>query len=322
MDSSEDQAARLILALDDLIDGERAIPALIALGPSAIPPLRRFLIERDPTTVYHPRRWAVRALAALDAREVLVEYLLSPHHPDPEIRLAEEAVRNAAILEFLRWPDRATIRFLLELSQRYMLPALAEVFGSLRVEEAIPFLDRSLEDDVCRPAAETALAAIGEPARAPLLLSLDYRMPTAETESPSSLRRRRAILRVLAEIGPAPADAPRIAPLLGEPDPEIAIRAAVLLARAGVRSVTPAAAERLIELTAGAPWFLLSDLEDCLVAWAADARPLIQATLARRAAAPLEERVRDQSLRVLLRVARRAGWDPAAPPPPLPPCIL
>ena len=141
MSAPESEAERLTAALNSLLEGEIAKAALIALGPAAIPALRRFLLEGRPGTVYQPRRWAVEALGALGAREVLMEYLSLPRAPDPQIEFAEEAVRNAAIREFLRWPDAATVSFLL--AKRMMLPALVEVFGQLRVLEAIPYLDRA-----------------------------------------------------------------------------------------------------------------------------------------------------------------------------------
>lgn len=49
--------------LDD--EAERLVAALIALGEKAIGPLRRFLLEGRPSTVYQPRRWAVQALGGL-----------------------------------------------------------------------------------------------------------------------------------------------------------------------------------------------------------------------------------------------------------------
>jgi hypothetical protein len=103
--------------------------------------------------VYQPRRWAVEALGALGAREVLMEYLSLPPVPDPQVEFAEQAVRNAAVREFLRWPDDATVSFLLALAGRMMLPGLAEVFGQLRLAEAIPYLDRAWKTTSagCRP---------------------------------------------------------------------------------------------------------------------------------------------------------------------------
>jgi hypothetical protein len=44
-DALDDDAARLVAALDNLMEGEGVVTALVALGASAIGPLRRFLLE-------------------------------------------------------------------------------------------------------------------------------------------------------------------------------------------------------------------------------------------------------------------------------------
>jgi HEAT repeat protein len=302
-------AELLVRALDNLREGGGAVTALVALGAPAVGPLRRFLIEGRPGTVYQPRRWAVQALGALGARQVLMEYLASPPPEDPEIRLAEEAVRNAAIREFLRWPDSGTTAFLLCIARDAMLPALAEVFGAMQLPEAIPFLLRALEDDVCRLPAEEALGRIGEPARADLIRSANTPLPGPGAESPSSLRRRRSALRVLASIGAAPTDWPALRGLLRDQDPEIVALCGSLAVQAGVGADREEIIRRLIEAGADAPWFVQEDIADALVAWFDDARPAIEAEIARRMGKPEAERVQDRLLRLLLHVARRAGQD-------------
>lgn len=301
------EAERLVRALESLRDGEGAVTALVALGPPAVPPLRDFLLHGRPGTVFQPRQWAVLALGGLGARGVLMDYLVSPPPADPQIRFAEEAVRNTAVREFRRWPDAITRRFLLDLSETQMLAALAEIFGQMRTVEAIPFLDRALEDDVCRPAAEEALLALGAAARGPLIASAAIRLPSAETETPSSLRRRQSVLRVLKDTGIEVRDWPRLRPLLDEPDPEIAVGACVLAVRCGARDDAGAVVERLIGIAGCAPWFLLEDIASCLLAWRDEARSRMEAEIARRMRAPEAGRVQDQTLRLLLRVKRRAG---------------
>ncbi len=308
----EGEAERLVAALDSLMEGEGAVTALVALGPKAIAPLRRFLLEGRPRTVYQPRRWAVQALGGLDARDVLVEYLSLPPSADPQLRFAEDAVQNAAIREFLRWPGAETTTFLLGLSKNKMRAGLVDVFGKLRLVEAIPYLDRALEDDVCHLAAEEALITIGEPARGALILSATTKLLDGDTEIPSSLRRRQSALRVLSEIGIRREDWQRILRLVTEDDAEIAVRASVILVKAGAVEAQEPVVARLIAVSGTAPWFLQEDIVECLLAWFDPARPDIEAEVARRMKAPEIDRVCDQCLRLLLRVMRRARQETTA----------
>jgi hypothetical protein len=302
-----EQAERLVAALNSLLEGEGVVTALVALGPVAIAPLRRFLLDGRPSTVYQPRRWAVQALGGLGAREVLVEYLTSRLPADPQLRFAEEAVQNAAVREFLRWPDAATADFLLDLSRKRMLSGLVEVLGKLRLVEAIPYLDRALEDDVCRLPAEEALIEIGEPARQAVILSATTPLPDKDNETTSSLRRRQSALHVLSSIGTRPEDWPSLRSLLQEEDPEIVVRCCVLAVTARIQDDREAVVARLIAMTGKAPWFLQEDLVECLVEWFDVARSAIDDELSRRMMAPEIDRVRDQSLRLLLRVSRLAN---------------
>jgi hypothetical protein len=223
------------------------------------------------------------------------------------LRFAEDAVRNAAVLEFLRWPGPATEAFLLDLSRRAMLPSLVEVFGRLRTLEALPYLERALQDDFCRLPAEDALFALGEPARPALLLSAATPRPSPSAETPSSLRRRQSALRVLARLGAAPADWPALRPLTADEDHEIAVRACSFAVQLAAPGEFPAIAARLIELSALAPWDLLDDIAASLTVLFPHVRPAIELEITRRLQAPPAARLRDQTLRILLRVRRLAA---------------
>jgi len=67
-----DEVHRLIHKLESLCSGEEAVEFLLGLGPVAIEPLSDFLLEGKPSKVFQPRLWAVKALARLAAREVLI----------------------------------------------------------------------------------------------------------------------------------------------------------------------------------------------------------------------------------------------------------
>jgi hypothetical protein len=69
---------RLRAAIDklrSLHDGDRGVIEIAACGRRAIPALRALLFEREPSGLYQPRCQAVKALAALEAYDVLIEYL-------------------------------------------------------------------------------------------------------------------------------------------------------------------------------------------------------------------------------------------------------
>ena len=187
-----------------------------------------------------------------------------------------------------------------------MRAGLVDVFGKLRLVEAIPFLDRALQEDCNRLAAEDALIAIGEPVREALIYSATPTLPAGDLESPSSVRRRQSALRVLAVTGIRGEDWPVLRPLLQEEDSEIVARTCVLAVNAGILDDREAVIARLLAISGTAPWFLQEDIVDCLLARFEVARPAVEAEIERRMKAPEAERVRDQCLRLLLRVMRRA----------------
>jgi hypothetical protein len=66
---------------------------LVACGQSAIGPLRRFLLEGTPSSIFVPRQRAARARARLMAKDVLLEYLRRDREiSDPTVAHGEEAV--------------------------------------------------------------------------------------------------------------------------------------------------------------------------------------------------------------------------------------
>ena len=219
----------LIRQLNSLHRGDAIVGQLIAAGEAAIGPLRRFLLEGRPASLYEPRRWAVEALGGLRANDVLLEYLHSePSISDPMVRMGEDVVRDAAIRELASSRTEGFRLELLELSRRRLTPALVEALGEFgRVEDA-PVLDRALEDDVCRPAAEDSLRRIGAPAIPALALSAATPLPDRPSETSSSIRRRRSALKLLAELGPDGRQWIAIESALEDPDAQISILAAQL----------------------------------------------------------------------------------------------
>lgn len=300
------EAVRLVESLNDLMSGEAVVTALVQLGSRAITPLRTFLLEGRPSTVYHPRRWAVAALGGLGAVDVLFEYLNNPRKiDDPQLRFAEEPVQNAAIRALAAQADQGIVQFFLEFSKRKMLPSLAEVFGQLQCTAALPFLDRALEDDVCRPEAENAFRKVGAPARSHLVMSAITPRPSADAETPSSLRRRRSALSLLVDIGIGPENWEELKQLVMDEDPELFIHLCVLAADAGIQEREDLA-RRLIGAFPVAPWDLHESVEQCLTTWFEVAEPLIEEEVRRRTAVHQARPGFDETLRFLSRVLRSA----------------
>lgn len=305
MDASEESEIReLIAELDSLRSGERVVALLVAYGAGAVEPLRDYLLEGRPSAVFQPRLGAVKVLAALGAREVLLEYLLNPKPIlDPVVRLAEESVESEAARSLAFWRTEETFQLLLDLSHTRMLIGLIDALAEFGRAEAIPFFDRALEDDFYRPAAEEAFRKLGAAARPALVLSLLTPLPGRAAETPSSLRRRRSAAGLLAETGIGVADWNALQPLLDEEQPEIVVAAAKMAVSAGTREDWGMAASRLLDVLPSSAWYLHEDIEEILVALGE--KMLVNEEVERRLRLPERARVQDRALPVLLRVRRR-----------------
>ncbi|HTX37913.1 MAG TPA: hypothetical protein VME43_22945 [Bryobacteraceae bacterium] len=302
------EASRLVACLQSLMEGESAVAELAACGPRAIPPLREFLLAGRVASVPQPRMWAVDALALLGAREVLIEYLQSSvSAADPQLQFAEDAVRNTAGRRLSAWRDDQTFEILLTVARRRQLPGVIETLAGFGRVEAMPCLDRALEDDLCRGAAEDGFRKLGPAARGALLVSAATPLPLGGEETPSSLCRRRSVLGLLAEIGVEPENWPELRPLLEERDPEMLTRLAQIAATVADAEGRARAARALVGALEGLPWFVRKDAEAALVALAPESRAPIQAEVARRSAKPPLVRAGDEVLRMLLRIRPRTS---------------
>jgi HEAT repeat protein len=303
---------RLICELKSLYKGEEAVASLIALGPIAIEPLSKFLLEGEPSKVFHPRLWAVKALAGLRARDVLVAYLLQEMYiADPEERFGEEAVASAAARSLAAWPDEDTRRFLLELSERRLLVGLIDALGEFKALEAIPYFERALEDDFYRAAAENAFLKLGPRAREALSQSAVTSKPGSAAETPGSLERRRSAVRLLNGIGISAAHWQVLRSLLRETDAELVVEASKL----GIQFASPEdrslMAHRMIGLLASTSWPLRAEIEETLVKLKHEAVHEVAEEISRRLEQPPDIRALDGYLRALLRVEGR--WEKSTP---------
>lgn len=304
---SEAEISHYVEELNSLKEGSAAVTKLIACGRSAIEPLRRYLLEGKPSVVYHSRRWAVEALAALGARDLLLEYLQQEKDiTDPAVRLGEEAVESAAARELIRWPSEEVFQLLLGLARERCLPGALEALGELKRPEAAPCLVKALEDDVCRRAAEDALRKIGLPAEPDLIHAAVSPRPSRDAEKPSSLLRRRSAVRLLAEIGVSAYQWRLLRPLLKEADAEILVATFRIAARAAGAKDRALAGRRLMKVLEHADWYVKSEIGNALVEFFDAIKSLVEAEIAGRQQRSDGKSIMDPTLAALLRVKRRA----------------
>jgi HEAT repeat protein len=305
-DTGEMEISRLIEKLGSLLEGEQAVAVLVACGQSAVEPLRKFLMEGRPVGIYQPRRWAVEALAGLEAKDVLLEYLRHDRPiPDAVARMGEEAVQNAAATALKQWPGEEVYAVLSGILQRRHLPGAVEALGELGHTPAIPYIIAALEDGVCRATAENALRKVGQAAVPELMLAALNPWPDREEESPPSLRRRSSAAHLLAEIGVSDEQWIPLRPLINETAPTILIAAARMAWRVGNRADTETIAVRLIAAISDADWYFRDEIGEVLVEIYDVAWPMIEREIAKRINLPHEKRALDNVLRTLLRVGRR-----------------
>jgi HEAT repeat protein len=298
------QISRYLEELDSLKDGEGAVSKLVSCGPSAVEPLRRFLLEGKPGIVYHTRRFAVTALAGLGARAVLIEYLTQRKDiSDPAIRLSEEAVESAAALQLVRWPSEEVYRILITIAEERCLPGALEALGELRRPEAVPALVKALEDDVCRPTAEEALRKIGAHASGALIQAAITPYPSRESEKPSSLLKRRSAAGLLAEIGVSEEEWSFLRPLLEEDDERILVSMFRIAGMMGGAKDKARAFRRLIDILQSADWYLQGEIEEALVERFETVRAIIEEEIVRRGQTP-EARQNLDRIQITLRKAK------------------
>ncbi len=266
LEEPDQELLTCIRRLSSLKEGPEAARKLVEAGSSSIPLLRDFLLFGEPGVVYQPRRWAVEALGKLGAKEVLIEYLTHERRiANPAVQFAEEAVKSAAALQLLKWPTRDVIDVLLETAEKSLLPGALEALGKLKWPEAIPMLVEALEDDLSRPVAEVALRNIGCEAEQWLIEAATTPRPDHEWETPSSLRRRRSVLRLLYEMRVSGRGWEKLRSLLKETDEEFLV---LLFKIAGALNETEdqrAICRKLINGISEADWLVKDEIEEAFV---------------------------------------------------------
>jgi len=300
----------LIKKLESLHNGEEALKALIDFGESAIEPLRKFLIEGKPVVTYQSRQIAVRALSALGAKEVLMEYLqLRREISDPAVKLSEEAVKITAARELVKWREPEVIELMMELIKEHPQPGVIDTLGEFKVEEAIPYFIKALEDDICHRSAKEALRKAGVKAMNALIETAILPLPSQTQESSSSKQRRASALELLAEL---PIDNKiwnKLKKCLYEDEPSIVVATASIAARAGMRKDKNEVAKRLVNLIPSANGFLQTQIAYCLIELYNDISAFLKAEIKRRFNLQGQNKKIDESLQILLWVIRHKEPD-------------
>ena len=299
--------------LNSLVDGEQARMDLVGFGAAAIQPLQQFLLSGRPSGIFQPRQWAVEALGTLGAKDVLLEYLRRDERiPDPVVQHGEEAVRNTAARLITRWKTDDVFELLEGLAKKRILPGVITALGSFRRKEALPILERALEDDVARPAAEEALTGFGGDEIETLVSTLHRKRMNEDEEVPSSLRRRRSAAELLSNSRIETEWWPLLRFLLEEDDSELVIhgaRIATLLAPDAEKTNAVASVLRVLP---DSPWYLKEEATKCLEALYFWGELLIENQITWRSQEPPLKRATDDALLTLLRL-RRHMQDPCRP---------
>lgn len=314
--SPEEAAEALIRQLQGLRCADRAVLDLIALGPAAIPALRRLLFRREPSGIYQPRCDAVFALAGLKDEQALIEFLDKAPQveiSDPVERTGEDAVINAAARALKHRRDDAVFEVLMRIAERRRLAGVIEALGEIGRKEAIPRLVDGLFSDFTRPAAEAAIRKTGAAAREPLIEVAVRPVPSAEFETASSLRMRRSAVALLRDLGVSSEQWGLLHPLMEARDDWLAARACRLALANGQPALDrETAVRRLIRLLHTADWLLRVEIEG----WLADsyglAAPIIDRGLEQPGSLINDEPTRASLLRVTRTAAPRKFSRPSS----------
>jgi hypothetical protein len=261
-----DSLDRAIAKLKSFTAGDNGVMEVVACGNRAIPLLRALLFSREPSGLFQARVRAIDALARLDARDILVEYLGTPREIyDPVERLGEDAVINAAARALANQRDPRVLDLLLRLAQRPCLTGVIYALGAFRATRAIPLLVEALAEDASRLTAEIALKKIGASARAALIEAAIRRSDEPSPELESRLRQRRSALRLLLEMGASRRVWQAVKSLKHDEDVQIAVLACELGLSSGSPTEKREAARCLVNLATKVDWALHDEIERYLV---------------------------------------------------------
>lgn len=256
---------RAIERLRSLRDGYSAVTEVVACGKNAVPALRALLFEREPSGLFQVRCLAIKALAALRAHDVLVEFLTALREAaDPVERIGDDVVANAAAGALARSRQAQVFELLLWLAETRPLPGVIAALGISGRAEAIPYLIEALTEDESRFAAEAALRKFGARGHQALIVAACKDSLSLDRESESRLRQRRSALELLAENGIQPEQWPVLRNLMQDEDPKIAVLACKICLLGAPETEKCEAVSRLKDLLPSADFVLGQEIEHCL----------------------------------------------------------
>jgi hypothetical protein len=184
-----------------------------------------------------------------------------------------------------------------------------DTLGLFQRTESMPYFLWALGDDICRSSAEAAIRRLGNNARPFLVDAACQPNPSQEEENPSSLQRRRWVLRILSDLKALPQDWERLKEAINEDDPEIVITTARMGLEVAPTSDRLHAVHRLIEMLPRVDWFLRGDARMALLDHFDVSREAIEDEIARRTAVSARDCVFDVVLRLLISI-RTQALDP------------
>jgi hypothetical protein len=299
---------KAIARLKSLADGDLGVVDVIACGREAIPALKSILFARERSGLYQTRCRAVAALSALGAADVLIEFLETERFlTDPVERVGEDAVINAAARVLPNVRDPYVFGMLMRLGHHSRLTGVIGALGASGRVEAIPVLLAALEDDASQPIAEAALRRLGRRTGGALLYAATTQLPTPERERPSSVRRRRSALGILAEIGVTRQAWPMLRRLIDDNDVKIAVLACEICLGCGSAVERFKATRCLIALLAHSDSILRDEIEQLLTRYFAVTSGPIEAYLRERLQIEEDAAAKEYTETVLHRIITRAS---------------
>ncbi len=280
----ENEIEKSVERLNNLGSNMSALIEVLKHGKAAVRPLVGFLLS-PPSIFSEPRCLAAEALGIIGGNEAVegliqVLDLYDLESLDPQVRFAEETVRNQAAKNLGILGDDRAIEPLLKSLKKNRLRGAAQALAGYRETRAIPYIIEMLGDDYEREEASKALIKFGKIAIQPLIDELRRKnYDIYDNEIKSSVIRRTEVAKILGEIG----DRRAIDPLVGAlKDEQAGVRLfsglSILKIGSGRIEMTKAVAEIIAGLNE-ADWYITALCTYILAEGNASVKHIIESAL-------------------------------------------